>query len=801
MSTIIEKMTGVSIRSPFFDSQKLDLFPIHPQVIKNSQAPQRNRIAILYGKNGSGKSTIAQGFREYGLNVDSDSVELYPIDGESRLHSTLGDNTDRFFVFDEVYINRNIKVQQSGLGAIVLFGEQVQLEDKINKIKDNMSVVCKKIELQESICNKLQIATDVSSPLYWSDKITHMLQKSGGWAEISGIKIKGNQIKSRVTINEIDRLGTLVPVEDEKTIKDKFDELFNMFSSTSSISKPIEFSIAKTYFDDDIENKTITLFANTPNPPSLTEREEDFLKLFGMDVITSSKGFLSVESNKICPTCLQEISEEHRSNMIKKIDNILNREIEEYRKQLQEILLSKIQLSDYSLYTKINSKLFFELKEDISNLNIAIDDHNVSVQTKIKDPLSIIDYNGSNKILAKYNKVNETLAKLELERVMFNKVIESRKKTESELLMLNDFLAYYDIKEVYTTLLKQREVEKNAKIKLHRLNEQKKLFETEVNELDAKRKNFQIAVDKINQSLEYIFYSKGRLELELGSDQLYHLKSFGCPVMPEKISCGERNALGLCYFFTEITKDISTSNLYTEEMFLVIDDPVSSFDIENKIGILSFLRMKVNQILTACSTTKVLIMTHDISVLFDLGKACEEISKYCAKNKLHAEFNLFHLVDKKIVKFEYTKHNEYTKLLEGVYNYAKSPVSDMDFFIGNMMRRVLEAFSSFLFKKGIGDVSLDEDILSLLQDEYSRKYFQNLMYKLVLNGESHFNEAIQRAPETMFFSNLSSSEKQRTAKDILCFMYKVSKVHILSHLPDSGDDIESWWSDISSVVS
>ena len=109
--------------------------------------------------------------------------------------------------------------------------------------------------------------------------------------------------------------------------------------------------------------------------------------------------------------------------------------------------------------------------------------------------------------------------------------------------------------------------------------------------------------------------------------------------------------------------------------------------------------MKVNQILTACSTTKVLIMTHDISVLFDLGKACEEISKYCAKNKLHAEFNLFHLVDKKIVKFEYTKHNEYTKLLEGVYNYAKSPVSDMDFFIGNMMRRVLEAFSSFCLKK------------------------------------------------------------------------------------------------------
>lgn len=108
------------------------------------------------------------------------------------------------------------------------------------------------------------------------------------------------------------------------------------------------------------------------------------------------------------------------------------------------------------------------------------------------------------------------------------------------------------------------------------------------------------------------------------------------------------------------------------------------------------------------------------------------------------------------------------------------------------MRRVLEAFSSFSFKKGVEDVSLDERVLELLSDEESKVYYRNLMYRLVLNNESHFLENIQGAPEMSFFSHLSSDEKQRTAKDILCFIYRLNKVHILSHLPDAESDLMTW---------
>lgn len=121
------------------------------------------------------------------------------------------------------------------------------------------------------------------------------------------------------------------------------------------------------------------------------------------------------------------------------------------------------------------------------------------------------------------------------------------------------------------------------------------------------------------------------------------IKSRGQPVKPEQISCGERNALALCYYFTEIAKDTDARNMYSSEVLLVIDDPVSSFDLENRVGIISFLRLKLAQVFSACETTKGLIMTHDISVLLDLDKALGEIVKECDNQKLKTDYSLFQL--------------------------------------------------------------------------------------------------------------------------------------------------------------
>ncbi|MTV59238.1 AAA family ATPase, partial [Streptococcus pneumoniae] len=68
------------------------------------------------------------------------------------------------------------------------------------------------------------------------------------------------------------------------------------------------------------------------------------------------------------------------------------------------------------------------------------------------------------------------------------------------------------------------------------------------------------------------------------------LLSRGKSVVPSRVSVGERNALALCYFFTEIIQQRELADAYSHEYFIVIDDPISSFDMENKVGITSYLK-------------------------------------------------------------------------------------------------------------------------------------------------------------------------------------------------------------------
>jgi hypothetical protein len=194
------------------------------------------------------------------------------------------------------------------------------------------------------------------------------------------------------------------------------------------------------------------------------------------------------------------------------------------------------------------------------------------------------------------------------------------------------------------------------------------------------------------------------------------------------------------------------------------------------------------------------MMTHDISVLYDMEKVLKEIAKECTEANKSAKYCLLELGCSGIEPFQVKKHNEYTRLLEIIYDYALNGTNEIELVIGNIMRRVLEAFSTFLYRKGIDDISYNKVILAEI-DETIRTYFQNLMYRLVLHGESHYEEHVQGFQGMEFFSHLSQGEKQRTARDIICFMYVLNRSHILSHLsPSAEPDIVGWIANIRSAT-
>ena len=129
------------------------------------------------------------------------------------------------------------------------------------------------------------------------------------------------------------------------------------------------------------------------------------------------------------------------------------------------------------------------------------------------------------------------------------------------------------------------------------------------------------------------------------------------------------------------------------------------------------------------------------------------------------------------MEFQYKKRHEYTEMMKMIYDYSMEGCSDNSILIGNIMRQVLEAFSTFEYKKGISEVSTDKSIINKLDDEY-QSYFSNLMYRLILNGGSHKEEET-RSGRLDFFTVISDEEKVRTAKDILCFIYLLNNINII----------------------
>lgn len=399
--------------------------------------------------------------------------------------------------------------------------------------------------------------------------------------------------------------------------------------------------------------------------------------------------------------------------------------------------------------------------------------------------------------------LKQQLQQLEDLRNAYNSKIQATEPIRTEMGKINDEIAHYDIAQLAAQYSIQQQEYENEKTKLAECNRVLSQKQEAIDRLEAQRKNIQVALNVINNSLKYIFFSEDRLKIEYRDDE-YVLLSNGHNVKPTQISLGERNIIALCYYFANIMQNQEFEESHAQEYILLIDDPVSSFDIENKVGIMSFLKYQLGLFLLGNINTKAIVMTHDLLTFYDLDKIYEELIENCNEkfsgNKM--KFNRLEMAKQNIKQFEYKNRQEYTELIKIIYKYALGEAEEYEIIIGNIIRQVLEAFSTFQYKKNIEKISTDSFILNDIPKQY-RAYFNNLMYRLVLHGGSHREEQVKALDDLNFFSVISSEEKIRTAKDVLCYLYILNAKHVLSHLKDSGNNVKSnlerWCSDIENM--
>ena len=749
------------------------------------------RINLLFGRNGSGKSTIARAMSELADPTLVPELRTFEI---IELDRPLSDeNKKSIFVFNEDFIEKHVKVEDDELGPIVMLGDQVDIAEKISSKTKEIEKLQGEYDELKAMCEKLSDDNNESSPKHKFKYLKYKLNAKDSWAERdNNCKIKAAKYNSAITNETIHSLyDTLLA---NTLSEDEYEEKSIVFKREYGLFKQSADKVVLTFNDLSVRNSIDIehfqkILSRHVQKPKLNNREQKLINIVAnqLDKLYDSQKIFSDDKTDVCPFCFRPISADEKSSLCDSIEHILNHEVEEYKQTITE-LVESMQDVTYS-YDALES--LFRRECDVVKQAIIAYNNVLETLRKIvaKRLDSLFDeFTDDIRVLGMDNRISELNTALNnlYELVCkYNAGIKERKNISDDLRKQNDILAANkfrnDIKDYILVDQSLNDCKEQLQTKERELNEAKKEFAA----LNQILEQTHTALDFINDCMAYIYFSKSRLVLK-ESDKGYRLMSNGVDVKPGKVSVGERNIIGLCYYFANLFDHVKKEDWYKKEMLLIIDDPISSFDFDNKMGVLSFLRWQIDKVYNGNPKSKILIMSHDLMAIFDIQKMVSEITDK-SKN------NYIELVDKKAIVRKSSFGNEYAWMFKKVFDFASQndiEKGDDVHTIGNIMRRLLEAFFTFNYRQAFYNFVCKEEFLVELP-ECKRNYYGNLMTRLVLNGCSHEEESIKALGD--MFLLFTPSEMQVTAKSILSMIYILNGLHVRQYLGDDAiKTIQKW---------
>lgn len=773
----MDKFNSIEMQGGYFNEPfKLDFFSNNNQ---NREKEQKNgRVILIYGENGSGKTSIAEALNNQDTENSIYKVNYYLDDKKLSNYNIPKKNT---YVYDEEFIDTKVKYSEKdqkakNLKAVVMFGEQVDVDKEIDDLSREESELSNNINHEQEKLNNLRKEIDETF-----DLLKYNLQIDGGWADLER-KIRGGAKKASVTKSNINEIFSVTQnVKDIETLKKEFHTRLSLYKSQKSRNAILIDEIEVTLIDYDIFEEIRHLLNKEYKQPirdSTLKWLEEQLRVRGTVFYEDVIEVMESKNEDQCPYCLQKIDLDQKETVLSQLnqlldDNIkkLNIKIETYIKLLEENMVKIIETDKYNA---LGEKVFLDItkiNDEIELFNNALEIMCEKLKEKKEKPFLEVEIDFPElKIDEDVNRINHIVRE-------YNNSLLNIEKTKDELLLLNKQIMIKQFSAQYNAYIKKQDEYVQIEHIIEKLERKKEKYIDRIKELRQKKMNINFALEIINDYLTFIFWDNQRLKLKPSDSGGYEVWSKGVHVELSRLSIAERNIISLCYFFSKLKEDKDLKDKTPK--LIVIDDPVSSFDSQNRIGIISFIKSRIKHLISENNLNKIILLTHDFFTLIQIEKALSDVNSELINKE---NYLIYKLQNKKLTIIQTKKYNNITELLciSAFFSFGENS-DNLEINIGNMLRRVVEGYFSFNYKYSVTDIFNKAEIVSKI-DEERREYYQDKMYRLFLHGESHLEDQVRTGIGNEVEIYISLEEKRNLSKDILCFLYELNDLFIKRHL-------------------
>ena len=798
---MFEELTTIRISGRCFPPQTdLDIF------VKKSGNKARPRISLIFGRNGSGKTTLSEALRKQSLGHRlEDIADLQLLDGDGSQIPNMDEALLKVKVFNEKYVDEKLRVEGDGLGSIVMLGDAGNIKDEIENKTAQKETATEERKTLETQLERSESPEDELCPDYWKAKLLAALKGDAHWASRKK-HIDGDRKNARVDDRILTRIiGLEKPDSDLSVLAERFQAELADYQSigSGSAEKLPACPTIPSWMSLIDEEQILSLLRKPIEKPELTEREQRILSVIqnrGLPFVRNAQSDLTSSQPDLCPYCLRPITSKEIADIRDEVSAVLADEVKKHVAELGGALLENRQELDLEPYAS-------SLRRETDSCRIAyekcldiITRYERLLEQKKCDPFTPVD-SASLGLSTALGELSESLANLRKETAAWNERVDQADKQRDKLCSLSDMMARIEIDQPLIAYKSSTESKEICIASLNHAKETETTLERELSSLNARLNNTNIALSKLNTMLAVVFGDCERLRLEpiIENEKAYRLISRGAHVRPEDVSSGERNAIALCYFFTQIGEGKARGKEYGDETLLVIDDPVSSFDFENKVGILSLVKRFVRMTLQGNPKSRAILMTHDYLTMKSFVSACKNVNQELknVRGQKPKEFRRFTLVDWD------DKDAAYDTLLNKAYAHTLNPSDETRDGLGNAARRMMEAFSTFEYNCPFDELALQEGDRALAHDPFLNEYFHDFQFKLAMHQESHLKDPINSEGSIETPDSFSSEGIDRSIREALCLIYLLNKEHILAHISDSEAEshFDGWIDRIKSLNS